>query len=310
MAVAELRGTVMASQLNVIIGHPRHQTQLPEVRALLQRLESLWSRFIPTSDVSRINTGAGQAVEVAPETILLIETMRQAWGDTQGRYDPTTLPVLMSHGYAVSKCDPARRTVLPGGPYRLGAMGEIGVDRVGSTVTLPVGVAIDPGGIGKGLAADLAVASLLSGGACGALVSIGGDLRVDGEPPESTGWRINIEHAEPTDRPLCQVTVDRGGVATSSTRTRRWNHNGRVRHHVIDPFSGTEADTDLAAVTVFSTSGWQAEAFATAAILGSSANVLDYLDSHDLTGLAITTEGTVLLTHDLDGLVPTAAGVR
>ncbi|MGB3410736.1 MAG: FAD:protein FMN transferase [Microthrixaceae bacterium] len=294
----------MASQLHIIVNHPRHNTQLQDVQALLQRLESLWSRFIPTSDVSRINMGAGQAVEVAPETTLLIKTMLQAWSDTQGRYDPTILPVLMSHGYAVSKCNSANRTVLPDGPHRLGVMGEILVDMDNSTVTSPTGVAIDPGGIGKGLAADIAVGSLLENGALGALVSIGGDMSVGGEPPEPFGWRVNIEHAEPTGQPLCQVTVDGGGVATSSTRTRRWNHNGRVRHHVIDPFSGTEAYTDLAAVTVFSTSGWQAEAFATAAILGSGANVIDYLNSHKLTGLAITTEGTVLTTHDLDSLTP------
>lgn len=298
----------MASQLHIIVKHPRHQTQLAEILTLLQRLESLWSRFIPTSDVSRINMGAGQEVEVAPETILLIETMRQAWSDTQGRYDPTILPVLIANGYAVSKCSPDHRTVLPDGPYHLGAMGEIRVDRISSTVTSPVGVAIDPGGIGKGLAADIAVGSLLEGGAAGALVSIGGDMSVDGEPPEPSGWRVDIEYAEPTDRPLCQVTVDGGGVATSSTRTRRWNHDGRARHHVIDPFKGTEAHTDLAAVTVFSTSGWKAEAFATAAILGSGANVINYLDSHDLTGLAITTENAVLTTQDLGGLVPTPAG--
>ena len=56
-------------------------------------------------------------------------------------------------------------------------------------------------------------------------------------------------------------------MATSSTRSRRWIHDGAIRHHVIDPASGAMSDTDLAAVTVIARSGWLAEAHATAAIL-------------------------------------------
>lgn len=301
----------MASRLHIIVNEPHHDGQLAEAQALLERLESRWSRFIPTSDLSRINAGAGGAVAVSAETITLVETMQEAWEATQGRYDPTILPVLVANGYASSKTDPARRTVLPEGPHRLGAMGEVGIDRSGSTVTVPVGVALDPGGIGKGLAADAAVALLLDDGASGALVAIGGDLAADGEAPDPLGWPVDIEQADPTDHPLCQVMIDRGGVATSSTRSRRWTHHDQAHHHLIDPFTGSQADTDLATVTVFSTSGWQAEAYATAALLASSTSVLDYLDSHELTGLAIAVDGSILHTHDLDGLqLPAPAGAR
>ena len=52
------------------------------------------------------------------------------------------------------------------------------VDRTASSVTLPRDVEIDPGGLGKGLAADLVTAELLAAGARGVLVNLGGDLRV------------------------------------------------------------------------------------------------------------------------------------
>jgi thiamine biosynthesis lipoprotein len=48
---------------------------------------------------------------------------------------------------------------------------------------VPVGVTLDPGGIGKGLAADLTACLLTDSGACGALVNLGGDLRAVGRPP-------------------------------------------------------------------------------------------------------------------------------
>ena len=300
----------MACRLHIIVNQPDGGAPVDRAVVGLHRLESLWSRFLPGSDLTRINDGAGKPVAVAPDTITLVETMKEAWDLTQGRYDPTILPILVANGYAASKIDATLSTVLPAGPHRIGAVDQIIVEPHRSTVTVPTGVALDPGGIGKGLAADLAVALLLDGGAAGALVSIGGDLAAAGTAPEPEGWRIDIERADPGETPLCRATIDHGGVATSSTRSRRWDHEGRPRHHAIDPATGAQSDTDLSTVTVFATSGWRAEAFATGALLAGSGSVIDYLDSHDLSGLAITDDGDVLRTEDLADLELMPAGAR
>lgn len=301
----------MACRLHLIVNEPRDRAQADQATDLLRYLEEHWSRFLVDSDITRINNEAGTPVTVTPETIDLVQTMKQASDLTQGRYDPTVLPALVANGYGTSRVDPDATTVLPAGAHRIGAADEVVVDRHRSTVTVPQGVALDPGGIGKGLAADAAVAFLLDHGAAGALVSIGGDLAAAGTAPGHNGWRADIEHADPADQPLFRTTIDHGGVATSSTRSRRWVHEGRVRHHAIDPATGAPSDTDLAAVTVFSTSGWRAEAFATSALLAGSYSVVAYLDSHDLSGLAITQSGAVLRTADLDDLeILPMAGAR
>lgn len=298
----------MACQLHIIVNQPADPLSIDPAIELLDRLESLWSRFLPDSDITRINDAAGAPVKVAPETVSLVQTMKVAWDLTQGRYDPTILPILVANGYGTSRVDPASTTVLLPGTHGTGPVDQIVVDPSDSTVAIPSGVALDAGGIGKGLAADMAVALLLELGALGALVSIGGDLAVAGIAPEPEGWRIDIEHDDPNGTPLCRTMVDIGGVATSSTRSRRWDHAGRPRHHAIDPATGSQSDTDLAAVTVFSTTGWSAEAFATGALLSGSASVIAYLHSHALSGLAITADGDVLRTDDLAGLELVAAG--
>jgi len=160
-------------------------------------------------------------------------------------------------------------------------------------------VALDPGGIGKGLAADLAVGHLLSLGAAGALVSIGGDLAAQGDPPDEGGWIVAIEDPLAAPNIVCTLLVDGGGVATSSTRSRRWVRHGEECHHAIDPRHRAQSLTDLAAVTVIARSGWLAEAHATAALLAGSADVLDYLELNDLSGVATTWFGGVLATSDL-----------
>jgi thiamine biosynthesis lipoprotein len=193
--------------------------------------------------------------------------------------------------------------VWSGGPIESGrtnpTLDDADVDLDACTVRLPIGLAIDAGGIGKGLAADLAVAHLLESGIEGAMVTIGGDISMGGHAPDG-GWTVVVEHPDPTVAPVGSLAVPAGGVATSSTRSRRWSHDGVERHHVIDPWTGLPSTTDLASVTVVARSGWLAEAHATAAMLAGSREVIDYLDRHDLTGLAVTNDDRVLATGDLD----------
>ena len=272
---------------------------LEEAQHMLERIEQRWSRFLADSDISRINIADGEPVVVDPLTLTLIATMAAAWSATDGRYDPTVLPILVDDGYGCSLENPSHVTTLPATTFHIGGLATVTIDNERGTVTAPPGVGLDPGGIGKGLAADLVVAMLLDAGAGGALVDVGGDLACAGRPPLSAGWPVTVEQPDrPTDD-LLTFTVSAGGVATSSTRSRRWVHDGAARHHVIDPRTGTMSSTDLAAVTVIARSGWLAEAHATAAILAGSTGVLDYFDAHQLSGLAVTSEHLIVASPDL-----------
>ena len=44
----------------------------------LGRLEQRWSRFLPTSQITRINLSGGAPVRIAPETLILVDTMIDA----------------------------------------------------------------------------------------------------------------------------------------------------------------------------------------------------------------------------------------
>ena len=74
----------------------------------------------------------------------------------------------------------------------------------------------------------------------------------------------------------------------------------REHHHILDPASRACTTTDLAAVTVVGSAGWQAEAFATAAILQGAGNVIGYLEARGLAGVAVTKDREVLMTAELE----------
>lgn len=313
MAVAEFRGRVMASELVVLAvsGTTERDTAhlddaIRDVVSFVEHLERCWSRFLADSDVSRINRLVdGGILSVDPSTITLLATMIEGHQATAGRFDPTVLRALVDNGYAASRLDPSLVTsVAPVGRIRA-TLHDLELDPVANTVTVPPGLALDPGGIGKGLAADLAVLALRDAGVDGALVGIGGDLAMSGMAMDAAGWRVDVEHPHSSAGLLCPLVVSGGGVATSSTHSRRWIHDGVERHHQIDPTTSECSSTDLASVTVVASAGWAAEVHATAALAVGGERFVSYLEGHGLSGVAVVLDGDtehVITTHDLDGL--------
>ncbi len=289
----------MASTIQVTLVDPEPgATDFAQYR--LREIEEHWSRFLDSSDITRINHNPAVWVPVASDTIILIQTMQLAGHATAGRYDPTYLHQLLSTGYSSSIDDPSRITIAIDSPSRDHTVQDVRIDAATSSVYVPVGLSLDPGGIGKGLAADLVVTELLQAGTAGALISVGGDIAAAGQAPTTDGWVIQVEDALDPSEILTVLAISDGGVATSSTRTRRWISDGTERHHLIDPVTGTTSETDLAAVTVVANAGWLAEAHATAALLLGAEGAIGYLESCGLSGIAVSVDGSVATTADLD----------
>lgn len=261
--------------------------------ARLDHLEVCWSRFRDDSDITRVNRGAGRAVQVDPATVELVIHLVQAWWATGGAFDPTLLALTVSLGDAVSWVDPTRVTSLAAGSRGPGDVAGVGVDVERCLVRVPVGTALDAGGLGKGLAADMVVEDLLASGATGALVVVGGDLRVGGEGPEGA-WTLAVEDPLAVSGELTRINLRSGGVATSSTRWRRWVADGEDRHHLLDPATGRPtSETVVAATVVAGTAAW-AEAWTKAVLVRGPQRVLPELDSLGLGALAVTSDGATI----------------
>jgi thiamine biosynthesis lipoprotein len=285
--VGELRFRAMGSDGHVIVvGGPGGLAE--RARDRVDELEQRWSRFVSTSEVCELARRAGTAVAVSPETLELVRRAEEATRLTGGSFDATVLGDVIRAGYdrtfeSLGPDVAAGRSAL--------TLGSIAID--GNRVTLPAGTGFDPGGIGKGLAADLVIAELFAAGAEGACVNLGGDLRVAGRSPEGEGWTVGIEHPWLAS-PLCLVGVADGAVATSTTLRRRWETDAGTRHHLIDPATGEPSATDLALVSVIADRGWVAEVLAKAVLLRGSAHPFDLIGGSAVAALAVTDTGTVL----------------
>jgi thiamine biosynthesis lipoprotein len=257
----------------------------------VSQLEQRWSRFRPDSEVSEVNRRGGSWVPVSADTVELFDRAVLAHVITGGRYDPTVLGAVVRAGYDRTFDDLAGvvRTDDPSSALHLGA-GAIEIDHGSGAVRLPEGVGFDPGGIGKGLAADLVAARLEAEGVAGALINLGGDLRAIGCGPDGDDWTVELDPAA-TGRPHARVALDHGAVATSTTLRRRWTIGGRERHHLIDPASGDPAASDVVAASIITARGWQAEVLAKAAIVAGVDDGVRLVESIGAHGLLVDRHG-------------------
>ena len=296
--VTEQRFRAMGSDVHVIVvGGPAGLAE--HARDRLRDLEGRWSRFIPASEVSVLNHRAGLWTEVSPETVALVERALVARERTDGLFDPTRLADVVRAGYASSFGEPGFGN--PPSDAEAEAVrgaGEVEVDRIGGRVRVAEGAGFDPGGIGKGFAADLVAAEVMDEGAGGVCVNVGGDLRVRGRGPDGGDWAVGIDDPRDDDRsaadgaPLMVLSLADGAVATSSRCRRRWTRpDGSPAHHLIDPRTGDPAETEVLAATVVAADGWQAEALAKTAFLLSRPAFLARLAEAGATGLVVTTDG-------------------
>ena len=275
----------------VTIGGP---ADLPtRISRLVADLERRWSRFTGASEVSTLNRSAGRVTVVSEETYLLVSSAATAHELTGGRFHPLMLEQLEALGYR-HRWEEAI-AVPTGAPVGPAVAEPIQLYPEASAVRLPAGSRFDPGGIGKGLAVDLAIEACIAEGATTASVELGGDLRVHGQPWFGPSWRIPVADPFDDESDIGAFTPTEGAVTTSSTLRRAWAGPGPTRlHHLLDPATGHPGRTDLVAVTTCSRRAWWAEVAAKVALLAGSGSMGGVLAELDTPGIGVTSDRRVI----------------
>lgn len=293
----------MGTQVTVLLPDDGPAGADREVVALFAEWEQTLSRFLPGSELSRLNAAAGDEVLVGDLLFDVASAALAAAEATGGVFDPTLLHQLVAQGYDRSfERVPATRAAGDPGALRANATRPAATPPAAArpagrwnhvrlqprlrSITLPAGVGLDLGGIAKGMAVDAAVGRLRAAGIQAMVVEAGGDLAVHGTPAGGS-WPIAVE----TGTRTTDVELDRGALATSSIGKRRWTVDGEVRHHLIDPRAGRPAATDLLSVTVAAGTCREAEVAAKCALILGEAQGGAFLQRLGLSGILVTGPG-------------------
>lgn len=230
-----------------------------------------FTRFDPASELSRLNADPRPTVAVSSLMARLAQAATMAGERTGGLVDATLLTALESAGYAADlptsvplaealRAAPRRR---PAGTSPDPGWRKLAVDVARGTVRRPPGLALDSGGLAKGLFADVLAARLAPHRSFA--VDCAGDLRVGG----AAGVAREVQVTSPFDgRVVHAFALRDAGVATSGIGRRSWlGADGRPAHHLLDPATGRPAFTGVVQATAVAPTALEAEIRAKAAVL-------------------------------------------
>lgn len=262
---------------------------------ILEQVGAVASRFRPDSEINALHRAAkaGGPVPVSADLLEAVTLALRAAALTDGAVDPTVGTALCRLGYDrdFSLMRDGVEGILPE-PAPVPGWQSVTVDAPRSTVALPAGTVLDLGATAKAWAADRAAHSIASQLRCGTLVSLGGDISVDGPAPPD-GFNVGIADICGDPAAPVAVSIASGGLATSGIGHRHWKLSGHSVHHLIDPATGRSVDTTWRTVSVAAGSCVDANTASTAAmIMGEAAP--QWLEQQCLPARLIRQNGSIV----------------
>jgi thiamine biosynthesis lipoprotein len=291
----------MGSSISVLMDtdSPTAHQKIAEVPSWFERWESIFSRFRSTSELSFVNQNAGLPIRVSAVFLEVLQASLDAASRSNGMVTPTLLRSLEFAGYNQS-FDHMPRDMesffasqsLGGSDYR-----SIQINPIDSTILIPPDIQLDFGGIAKGWAAQQAAVRLAE--FAPALVNAGGDIVVSGALANGEPWLIGIDDPFNPGEERIQIKLFSGSVATSGKDRRHWHKNGYFQHHILNPFTGQPAQSDVWTATAVANNAVDAEMVAkTAIILGSRSGLAWIDEKQDISAFFILENGESLSSRN------------
>ena len=270
-----------------------------EAKERLQGLDALWSATSEGSDVARLNSSAGEAVALAPETMRLLRLSEAVREETMGALDVTLLPLLKLWGFSggVHRVPTAEEIETA---RALTGAGKLKLDEAAGTARLEKGSSVELGAVAKGYAGELVAAELKSRGVRSALLDLGGNIEVIGAREGGAPWRIGLRN--PFGGALLgTVEVADAAVVTSAIDQRFFTDEAGNRYwHILDPATGKPAASGLASATVIAKSGGRADALSTALfVMGADRAAAFWRERQDFEMVLVGMDGHVWITEGL-----------
>ena len=276
--------TVMASPCQILLDNADEAladslTALAYAEA--KRIELKYSRFRDDNIVARLNRSADETITVDEETTRLINLADLCFQLSGGLFD-------ISSGVLGKLWHFKQQNQLPKDADIKALLPNIGWQKANwnaPLLSVPKGMKIDFGGIGKEYAVDK-VAQLLEEKIqhnqtdSAFLVNFGGDIYANKLRSNGLAWQVAIEDPQHLGKSKLRVSLAQGGLASSGNSQRYIEVDGQRYGHILNPKTGYPITGGPAQVTVYAQNCVQAGMLATIALLqGESAE--DFLKAQD-----------------------------
>lgn len=268
---------------------------------LCNHYETLFSRTIEDSDISKINSSNGQKTEVHQVVSDIIEDSLEYSRLSDGAFDITIAPLTslwdINNNTGIIPSEDAISSALSHVNYN-----SISVDT--DSVTLSDADAqIDLGGIAKGYVADKLKSYLVSMGVTSAIIDLGGNILTVGGKSSDTGFNIGIKKpfSQSSSEYAATIEVSDKSVVTSGIYERYFEKDGKIYHHILDTKTGYPVENNLYSVTIISNTSEEGDALSTGIFamgLDAGKQLINSLENVE--AVFITDEDKIILTDGLE----------
>lgn len=310
-------GTVIQQNLYLTYGS---RDCTGEILGLIRELEEdTLSWRLETSEVYRVNQAAerGESVELSEELSQVLERCLELTGDSGGAFDVTLGPVarlwdidswaseLRDGKFQVPDEQALAHALALCGSQRLHPESAPDEENGLSLVLYPEeGTMLDLGAVGKGMALDRILEKLKeTPGVLGGTVSVGGSVLTYGTRPDGTPWRVGIANPEDPSENLGILSLEGQWCVSTSGDYERYVESGGVRyHHILDPVTGSPADSGLSSVTIVTEDGLLSDALSTACFVLGCEKGLALAQQYGAEALFVERDGKIFMTPGMEAL--------
>lgn len=247
---------------------------MADIVNMLQELEKTWSATDASSFLSALNRG--EAMPDADQQALLntAETLQQR---TNGAFDPRLGSVIALWGFYDDQ-------------YRVPS-----AEALQTALTQPKW---DLGALIKGYAGFLSVEILADYDVDRAILNLGGNVQTYGGKADGKPWNIGIQNPEGGDSLGVLALTGTMAAVTSGDYQRYFEMDGKSYHHILDPKTGSPAESSLRSVTVICADGTVADALSTALFVMGLEEAVDYWrGGNDFEAVFVLADGRIYATE-------------
>lgn len=225
--------------------------------------EQHFSRTLPHSDITRLNTAGGAAVKVASETHEVLLAAQHYCEASEGCFDITMGAVVRLWNFATAHIPtrPELDTALTHVDWRNLELRE--QDGTFFARLTDPETAVDVGGMAKGYIADRLTEILCSSGLTNFIVNLGGNAVAHGRKPDGSPWRIGLQDPQDKEKILSALEIVDASAVTSGIYERCFTKDGRFFHHILSTVDGMPVQTDVAGVTIVAPHSSDCDGFST-----------------------------------------------
>ena len=293
----------MDTLMSIRVYNEGGEDALQAARQEIEKLDKLLSRTDPDSQISLLNSHAGDGtlVPLDAQVTDLLSFAKSVSQLLPGCFDITIAPVMDAWGFTTEERHVPTAEALAAA-MALVDSGKLTVDEAVSAARLEqAGMEVDLGAVAKGFAAGRADAVLREEGVTSALLDLGGNVTAIGSKLDGSAWQVAVKDPQNTSEALCVLSLEDQTASTSGGYERYFEENGQIYHHIIDPETGYPADSGLLSVTVISSDHMLADALSTTLFVAGPEEALDFWRSREDFELVLCTQDNrVIVTEGLE----------